>query len=188
MPIYFKTLICTEKPIFDINDNLLRPGKYIFEVTDFSEKGGIIKGYVMGFNDNRKIKVEFKYFSVIKLMSKAQSWLLRRTELDTNPNFPNAPSPPPSPNDVNKKAFVEPMNLTLSYFDRCLSKRNKIILDKLEKEECSICLGEENLNKKLKCGHIFHDKCIKEWIEKGSSTCPVCRATIEQDNYLRRCC
>jgi len=188
MPIYFKTLISTEKPIFDINDNLLRPGKYIFEVIDFSENGGIIKGYVRGFNDNKKVKLEFKYFSVIKLMSKAQSWLLRRTQLDPNPNFPDAPSPPPSPNDANKKSFVEPMNLTLSLFDRCISKRNKIILDKLEKEECSVCLGEENLNKKLVCGHVFHAKCIKEWIEKGSSTCPVCRATIDSNKYLKSCC
>jgi len=33
----------------------------------------------------------------------------------------------------------------------------------------------------LKCGHIFHNSCIKEWLKK-SGTCPICRATIFECN------
>ena len=49
---------------------------------------------------------------------------------------------------------------------------------------CGICLDESYINskynKKLNCGHIFCDECIKSWIvEKGdSSTCPTCRDEI----------
>mgnify|MGYP001262449545 CR=1 FL=1 len=31
--------------------------------------------------------------------------------------------------------------------------------------------------KTLKCGHIYHTKCIKEWKNK-SMTCPMCRVRI----------
>lgn len=63
---------------------------------------------------------------------------------------------------------------------------NKLIkLSKLEKiklknntEICSICMNNEN-NKylKLNCGHIFHSKCIKHWLEQKNS-CPLCRNII----------
>ena len=47
------------------------------------------------------------------------------------------------------------------------------------RREPPICLGEENLNKTLSCGHKFHIKCIKDWYNKGSKTCPICRAEIK---------
>ena len=42
-------------------------------------------------------------------------------------------------------------------------------------EECCICL-EEGSNKfmKLNCDHLFHEKCIKDWIRENNS-CPICR-------------
>jgi hypothetical protein len=42
--------------------------------------------------------------------------------------------------------------------------------------ECSICL--EIISRKkiiLTCNHVFHPKCIREWIQK-KNTCPLCRA------------
>ena len=53
-------------------------------------------------------------------------------------------------------------------------------------EKCSICLEnfKENENVKMtECFHIFHYKCIKEWIEcKKESTempeCPICRRKL----------
>jgi len=45
-----------------------------------------------------------------------------------------------------------------------------------EERECAICLVEYVLNDKLKvlpCLHKYHDKCISEWLLKGSS-CPFC--------------
>lgn len=45
-----------------------------------------------------------------------------------------------------------------------------------EKEKCCICLGKYRLFKKTyvtTCGHKFHIKCIKKWLE-NKTTCPLC--------------
>jgi hypothetical protein len=45
---------------------------------------------------------------------------------------------------------------------------------------CTICLGEysdTNPEKKVRCGHRFHQGCIDEWYAK-SKNCPVCRKSI----------
>ena len=51
---------------------------------------------------------------------------------------------------------------------------------------CSICMDvidEKDLNnKKIECGHVFHDNCLQAWIDCGNNeyhsgvaTCPLCR-------------
>ena len=183
MPVYYKTVICTEKPVLDINDNLLRPGKYIFEVTQVD--GSTIGGNLKTFNSSKKTKLTFKCFTLLKLMAKGQSWLIKRTELPSD-TLPNYPSPPASPNEHSKKKAVEQLDITISHFDRPFMNKkleNQKILEESMRPECSICLGEENLNKTLPCGHKFHRKCIKEWREKGSNTCPICRAVITTSKY-----
>lgn len=47
--------------------------------------------------------------------------------------------------------------------------------------QCIICLQTMVTAKKLKCGHVFHLRCVKGWIEKKSS-CPACRSTNVLDN------
>jgi|TARA_Y100000389_G_scaffold180930_1_gene196138 hypothetical protein len=58
-------------------------------------------------------------------------------------------------------------------------------------ETCSICLDEIHENERyelLRCSHVYHKKCILQWLEK-SNTCPECRQiipnifTIETKNY-----
>ena len=45
---------------------------------------------------------------------------------------------------------------------------------------CVVCHEEtKRTDKKLKCKHIFHHKCILRWYEE-SDECPVCR--MEQDD------
>jgi Ring finger domain len=45
---------------------------------------------------------------------------------------------------------------------------------------CAVCLEETKRNdKKLKCKHVFHAKCIMKWFET-SIECPQCR--MEQDD------
>ena len=42
--------------------------------------------------------------------------------------------------------------------------------------ECSICLEEMNSDTKiiaLQCAHIYHEKCVNEWLQK-KSVCPIC--------------
>ena len=47
---------------------------------------------------------------------------------------------------------------------------------------CSICLEhythEDPASQVTQCGHIFHTPCMTEWVESGSSTCPMCRAQL----------
>lgn len=57
-----------------------------------------------------------------------------------------------------------------------------------DKKECPICF--ENLKIKdevylIKCGHLFHKKCLKLWIQKYNINCPTCRVDIKDtyDNY-----
>lgn len=60
----------------------------------------------------------------------------------------------------------------------------KIVNDEtlIENKQCNICLEEltkDELNDdkllQLKCQHIYHNDCIKEWLLKQSTKCPTCR-------------
>lgn len=49
----------------------------------------------------------------------------------------------------------------------------------LDDQTCSICLEEcKSSNDRiveLKCKHVFHDQCIRQWLTKQSTKCCVCR-------------
>ena len=48
------------------------------------------------------------------------------------------------------------------------------------KHTCTICFEEtKSSDKRLKCKHVFHPKCIMNWFVE-SMECPVCR--MEQDD------
>jgi hypothetical protein len=47
--------------------------------------------------------------------------------------------------------------------------------------ECLICMEQfnnEDIVTEIKCKHIFHKKCIKEWLCKQSNKCPICRIEV----------
>lgn len=47
-------------------------------------------------------------------------------------------------------------------------------------QTCAVCLESTKRNdKKLKCKHVFHNRCITTWFET-SIECPTCR--MEQDD------
>lgn len=51
---------------------------------------------------------------------------------------------------------------------------------KRSKKTCAICMEgfeEEQIIKKLYCSHIFHRKCLKEWM-KRNKVCPLCRSDL----------
>jgi hypothetical protein len=52
----------------------------------------------------------------------------------------------------------------------------------MEEYKCPICLdNKEPLDYISDCDHIFHQKCIDEWIvasDKNDKECPVCRTVI----------
>lgn len=53
-------------------------------------------------------------------------------------------------------------------------------------KECTICLT--NVSKKngghVDCGHAFHNKCLKPWIQMKKKSCPTCRSHISPDKFI----
>ena len=49
-------------------------------------------------------------------------------------------------------------------------------------DTCVICHEIMNRMKQLPCGHCFHGACLRGWLERGSSTCPTCRAAVVSGN------
>jgi len=49
---------------------------------------------------------------------------------------------------------------------------------------CNICLSEIEKGKYLNCGHVFHLKCIKEWVSLNAK-CPICKSSIITDQNIR---
>ena len=55
--------------------------------------------------------------------------------------------------------------------------RSVSLINPYSQEECSICLEnirDYNTTTMTKCGHIFHEKCIKLHFEYGRKYCPNC--------------
>ena len=50
----------------------------------------------------------------------------------------------------------------------------------LREEECSICLElfERDISA-LECGHMFHAKCINDWLTKRR-VCPICNEAVRR--------
>jgi hypothetical protein len=55
-------------------------------------------------------------------------------------------------------------------------------------ETCKCCLGDiQNNEIDISCGHTFHKKCIKEWVDICKSysvhpTCPFCRVGLDYNS------
>jgi hypothetical protein len=57
--------------------------------------------------------------------------------------------------------------------------------DKNEEITCYICFEELKVGKKLNCGHVFHLRCIKEWVQ-SSVGCPLCKVPVTNDKKTVR--
>eukprot|EP01080_Neovahlkampfia_damariscottae_P009577 gene9577-1780_t len=54
----------------------------------------------------------------------------------------------------------------------------------LDDASCPICIEAFEISTKalvLPCNHLFHEKCLIEWLQKRA-TCPLCRTEIETDD------
>lgn len=60
--------------------------------------------------------------------------------------------------------------VSLENFER-LDKSNEVT-------NCGICFENMEDNIKLKCEHIYCNRCIKKWLTEKSNTCPTCREEI----------
>ena len=75
-------------------------------------------------------------------------------------------------NDINDRNKIISSLKTISVSDPICSN-----------VECSICLSQLNECKdddvvSIKCGHLFHKRCILQWTCTGKVICPLCRAQI----------
>jgi E3 ubiquitin-protein ligase RNF115/126 len=57
---------------------------------------------------------------------------------------------------------------------------------KLEFPNCAICISDIVKNEEtilLPCGHMYHSKCIVEWLNQNNK-CPVCRFELRRLDNL----
>ena len=54
------------------------------------------------------------------------------------------------------------------------------------RQDCPVCYNGVDRPVTLKCGHIFCEHCIYEWLDK-EKTCPVCRAEVENESHFPGC-
>ena len=66
-------------------------------------------------------------------------------------------------------------------------KMTEEIKKKYKNEKCSICLDEFNGDISIsKCHHIFHYKCISNYIDNtGKKDCPICRSNLQTGEKKR---
>jgi hypothetical protein len=65
--------------------------------------------------------------------------------------------------------------------DDSISKIPVVEYNHPTQDACSICLEQfdpGDLVRLLKCGHIFHPSCVRDWLKK-EATCPMCRKQQE---------
>lgn len=53
-------------------------------------------------------------------------------------------------------------------------------IEELEKncDDCAICWDRMEAARKLPCGHLFHNSCLRSWLEQDTS-CPTCRTSLK---------
>lgn len=78
--------------------------------------------------------------------------------------------------------FDQPFKVDLSAF--FLITKMKDIENPNKNDTCSVCLdgfGEsENVSLMVMCGHIFHEKCIMDWVN-AKYCCPNCKFEIKKE-------
>lgn len=45
-------------------------------------------------------------------------------------------------------------------------------------DDCAICWDKMDSARKLPCGHLFHNSCLRSWLEQDTS-CPTCRTSLK---------
>lgn len=189
MPLNMKVFLCSDYNLVDCNDLLLPSGQYYFIIEHYTEKG-TIKGKLITNKTfitfmlkhklidskilkSSKIDYEFKNFTIITMMAKAESFLARRANIK-HVYMPDYASPKKSTPKTPKFLKKKPPKYLIQNKDEL--EKSQVIND------CSICLEKnEGSIIKLNCGHIFHRECIELWI-KNKSNCPNCRISIHHCN------
>ena len=75
-------------------------------------------------------------------------------------------------NDIEMNDILNQLSVTIIEDIKRLNDENK---------KCVICLEDfKNFDKSiyLPCIHLFHEKCITDWVNTKKEFCPVCRSKI----------
>ncbi|KAG8563251.1 hypothetical protein GDO81_015990 [Engystomops pustulosus] len=51
-------------------------------------------------------------------------------------------------------------------------------------DDCAICWDSMQAARKLPCGHLFHNSCLRSWLEQDTS-CPTCRMSLNMADGTR---
>lgn len=100
-----------------------------------------------------------------------------------NPNNSNQEESPFTTflNSISCSPFFSCTSTNAFYHEQNENPSTNAVFDQTE---CSICLIEFEIGEKvslLHCKHLYHKKCIKQWLKKPSTepfTCPLCRKKI----------
>ena len=47
-------------------------------------------------------------------------------------------------------------------------------------DSCPVCLEQLDTSVTTGCNHVFCEKCIDEWFDRGETSCPLCRTSIKK--------
>ena len=90
-------------------------------------------------------------------------------------------------NNINQNNYIDIYENNNNIIDNNISdlleeiEITEDIINKARIEECPICLEDYSFNNKicyLPCFHVFHSKCIKNWLNK-SKNCPLCNTEVK---------
>jgi len=173
MSVDLKTLITTDRPKFDINDKYLPNGNYSFTIERFGDgEPGNVTGIVTGIVKDENAEQEksamrelnerytFKYYSVIQMMSKAQSQVARRARtistqriegLDFT-DIPSYPSPSNSPGIMRNVKLDETM------------RQESVESDERDRKDSS----ESHLSRGSSLRSSFSHSSSEDWIDEST--------------------
>ncbi|KAJ0747309.1 putative chromatin regulator PHD family [Helianthus annuus] len=84
--------------------------------------------------------------------------------------------------DVCWKVFPDVYHLPTLPFCDVASRGYGGAASKVKDDICSICLSEfgdgDGVSQLDKCHHVFHKRCIVQWLDHGRFTCPLCRSSL----------
>ena len=190
MVLKLKTLIMTEKPLFDIHDNYLPQGFYYYDIKKYTQYNTAI-GYVI--SDTIFSTYEFKMFTVIKIMAKAMSKLTRQTDYDYNiTNFKspsNSPVRQPKSLSCSVLPYLNAKNVVISnnnndkYNKYKYDKYNKYKYNKYDKYKYDKC-DKYKYNKYEK---YKYNKKIKAKPKKQYDECSICLEPCRFGRYKLQC-
>jgi hypothetical protein len=82
-------------------------------------------------------------------------------------------------NTQNPQVASETLIKVCKYYRIIPNELGYVFYDVLQ-YPCKLC-GQRRVHKcklrKLKCNHIFHDRCIKNWLIENQMQCFVCKST-----------